>query len=123
MGGVIIKNEKDRDIEFTFDEINEIIDSLNKKFEYNWFPLSNNVVKVQNHTAEEGLGKTIYNLTNNINKAQGASYLGPFLEEIGLMKFSKNRTTVSNNKKNGWNLNSEKVGIDIQQLIEEYENY
>ena len=117
-----ISNNEGRIISYSFGEIKNILDSLYIKFNKNWFPLSNNVEKIYNLTAEDGLGKTIYEITNNNVQAQGSSYLGAYLEELGILVFSKEKSKISKKSVIGWKINNLYNDISINDLIEEYIN-
>jgi hypothetical protein len=120
--GIKISNNEGRIISYSFGEIKNILDSLYIKFNKNWFPLSNNVEKIYNLTAEDGLGKTIFEITKNNIKAQGSSYLGAYLEELGILIFSKAKSKISKKSVIGWKINNLYTDISINDLIEEYIN-
>lgn len=120
--GIIIQNNNNTTHKFSYEDIQRIIESLNNEFETNWFPLANNVKELHNGDEKAGLGKIIYELTGNTTKAQASSYLGAYLDEIGVLIFSKQTPFNSSRIVIGWKLNKEYIGENIQQIIEEYEN-
>jgi hypothetical protein len=76
--------------EFQFDELYKVLRDLFERFGLNAFPLGNNVEKLGKNTEKEGLGMAIKRACNNdITKAQAASYLGPYLEEISVFEFEQ----------------------------------
>ena len=86
---VIIENEKGRKLTYTVGEVREILLALRRQFGADFFPLANNVERLGNGTERPGLGTTMLDLLgNNVAKAQGASYLGVVLEEIGFLSWN-----------------------------------
>ncbi len=85
---IVIKNDRGLSHRYSINEILKIMHKLRGNFQDNWIPLANNVEKMFNGTEREGLGSTIYSLTHNLSHAQGASYLGVILEEIGILKWN-----------------------------------
>ena len=86
---VIIENEKGRKLTYTVGEVREILLALHRRFRADFFPLANNVERLGNGTERPGLGTTMLDLLgHNVTKAQGASYLGAVLEEIGFFTWN-----------------------------------
>lgn len=84
-----IRNEKNRHDLFPLSRIVEILDSLYAQFELEFFPLANNVQLLGSGDERPGFGRTIYDLNGRDTKnAQAASYLGPLLESIGILKWN-----------------------------------
>jgi len=84
-----ICNENERKHSYRLSEVYEIIKWLEVKFGEDWFPLGNNVALMGRGEEINGLGVAILNLSpNDITHAQGASYLGVVLEEIGLFEWN-----------------------------------
>lgn len=98
---------------FTLDEICRVCDYLYSKFKLNAFPLANNVEHMGNNTERKGLGMAIRSLGVNVTKAQAASYLGPYLEEVGFFQSPHTRPTT-------WSLLSPPNCEDIKQAIHDY---
>ena len=75
------------------DEILQILSAIKSKFGKSFFPLANNVEKLSNGTEKSGLGTVILDHSpKKVSHAQGASYLGPVLEQIGYFQWNgKNR--------------------------------
>jgi hypothetical protein len=69
-----------------------IIAWLQKEFGDNWFPLANDVRKLGNGTEVAGLGTAILNQApGDITHAQGSSYLGVVLDQIGVLKWNERK--------------------------------
>ncbi len=120
--GILIQNNNVTAQEFSFEDLRIILKNLNTQFESNWFPLANNVEKILNDREKAGLGVTIYNLFRNTLKVQASSYLGSYLDEIGILVFSKQKPENGSSILIGWKLNQEYIGEDIHQIIEKHEN-
>lgn len=71
---------------FTLSEIQRITGYLKEYFEGRSFPLANDVQRLGNNNEKAGLGMAIRTLPQKVLKAQAASYLGPYLEKIGVFK-------------------------------------
>ena len=66
--------------------------NIHNRFDFEWFPLANNVQKLGTGTEKEGLGTAILKQRpTDITYAQASSYLGPFLDELGLFKWNQKR--------------------------------
>ena len=74
---------------FTLGEICSVCEYLYMHFHLTAFPLANNVEHMGLNIEREGLGMAIRSLGANTKKAQAASYLGPYLEEIGVFEFEQ----------------------------------
>lgn len=74
---------------FNLSEICSVCEYLYMHFNLTAFPLANNVQHMGTNTESKGLGMAIRSLGANVTKAQAASYLGPYLEEIGVFEFEK----------------------------------
>ncbi len=86
---ICIKNEDDREHIYRLSETYEIIQWLNNNFGKDWFPLANNVELMGRGEEKDGLGMAILNLSpGDITHAQGSSYLGVVLEEIGVFNWN-----------------------------------
>ena len=72
--------------EFTLDEVEKICSYLMREFKGAAFPLANNVKLLGNDNEDPGLGMAIRTLPASVPKAQASSYLGPYLEEVGLFQ-------------------------------------
>jgi len=84
-----IVNENGRIHKYHLDEIIKIIQWLKEEFGDNWFPLANNVAKLGDGTEKNGLGVAILEQApGDITHAQGASYLGVVLEQVGIFKWN-----------------------------------
>ena len=70
--------------EYTHTEILTALEWLQERFKTALFPLGNSVSKVGNETEKDGLGKALYSVKKNTTFAQGASYLGVVLEQMGV---------------------------------------
>jgi len=87
-----IENEKNRMIVYSLQELDQITLRLKDQFAGRFFPLGNNVEKLGNGTEVEGFGTIVHEITGNITKAQGVSYLGPILTAEGILEWNgKNR--------------------------------
>ena len=86
---ISIKNDDGRVHEFELTEILEILSWLKDKFSDDWFPLANNVELMSNGAEQKGLGRAILNSKpNDITHAQGSSYLGVVLQELGIFEWN-----------------------------------
>ena len=86
---IFIKTEKDIEHTYKLTEVYKIIKSLKEEFNTSWFPLANNVELLGKGIEKAGLAVAILNLApNDIKHAQGSSYLGVVLEEIGVFKWN-----------------------------------
>ena len=89
---ITLYNHHGRADVFSINEIYQIIVDCYSLFNDKWFPLANNVEKLGNNNEKEGLGKSILKQRpGNTTHAQAASYLGPFLEHIGIFKWNQKR--------------------------------
>ena len=87
-----IRNEAGLVHTYSITEINRILDRLRASFGAGWFPLANNVEKLYQGTEALGLGRVIYELKpGDTLHAQGASYLGVVLEELGVLQWNERR--------------------------------
>ena len=88
-GQLRIQSESGMRHSYTLEEVLTIIHSLHTAFSENWIPLANNVEKMYSDTERPGLGTTIYQLRpGDTVHAQGASYLGVVLEEVGVFEWN-----------------------------------
>ena len=84
-----IKNDDGREHFFSLSETYQIIQWLKGNFGNNWFPLANNVELLGKGKEKNGLGKAILNYSpDDITHAQGSSYLGVVLEEVGVFDWN-----------------------------------
>ena len=84
-----ISNQKGRTHEYSLDEIFKVLRWLEKEFGQSWFSLANNVAKLGKGTEKPGLGSAILEIApGDISHAQGSSYLGVVLEEVGLLQWN-----------------------------------
>ena len=87
-----IKNERGRIHKYQLDELVSIIEWLHDEFGTGWFPLANNVQKLGNGTEKPGLGVAILNQSpDDIEHAQGSSYLGVILDHCGVFNWNGKR--------------------------------
>jgi excisionase family DNA binding protein len=93
IGMLSIETEKGRLHRFHMDEILKILNTVKSEFGRDYFPLANNVAKLDRGTEIRGLGTIILDgYPGDVTHAQGSSYLGPVLEQIGYFKWNgKNR--------------------------------
>lgn len=88
-GEIQIQSESGIHHQFTTNEILQIIRELDSSFGNEWIPLGNNVEKLYSGTEKLGLGTAIYRRRpGDTLHAQGASYLGVLLEEIGVFRWN-----------------------------------
>ena len=89
---LVIENEKGRIHKYQLDEIVSIIAWLQNEFGDKWFPLANDVRKLGNGSEVAGLGTAILKQTpGDITHAQGSSYLGVVLDQIGVLKWNERK--------------------------------
>jgi hypothetical protein len=81
---LIIINQDGRELMYSLQEIQKILFALQHRFSSDYFSLSNNVELLGNDMEKPGLGAILLEeLPKDVNRAQGASYLGVVLEEAG----------------------------------------
>lgn len=86
---LLIQSESGMQHSYSLDEVLTIVRSLHATFGEEWFPLANNVEKMYSGTEKPGLGSEIYRLRiGDTTHAQGASYLGVILEEVGVFEWN-----------------------------------
>ena len=86
---VVIRNEDDRVLVYTIDELAKLLDKLEATFGTNEFPLANNVEKLGAGTERPGLGMTLLSIKpKDVAYAQGSSYLGVVLEDLGYLRWN-----------------------------------
>ncbi len=85
---LVIRNEKHKEHSYHLGEVSEALKLLLDRFGTHEFPLANNVEKLGDGTEQFGLGSLLYSLRSNTTFAQGASYLGVVLEEIGYLEWN-----------------------------------
>ncbi len=108
-GQVKILNENGRKEEYSLGEIINILNWLEVRFGSEWFPLANNVAKLGQRIEINGLGVSILcQCPGNISHAQGASYLGVVLEQIGILEW--------NNKQLGIHWRIIRPGVTLEVL-------
>ena len=84
-----IRNEDGREHTYSLSETYKIIKWLRVNFGKDWFPLANNVELMGRGKEKDGLGIAILNLSpDDITHAQGSSYLGVVIEEIGIFEWN-----------------------------------
>ena len=77
-------------LSYDIEKVLEILSSLEEQFGYAPFPLANNVVLLGEGEEKPGLATTILQIyPGDITRAQGASYLGVILEELGYLEWNK----------------------------------
>ena len=103
--------------EFKFKQLEDIKTQLKENFKYDKFPLAVNGTKISKNIEKLGLGIILKRITKKSHHA--ASYLGPFLEEIGTFENHK-EIEKSKNPITNWKVNKKNDCISIKQLIEEY---
>ena len=86
---VIIINEDGRNLSYTLGQIVAVLERLEREFGAKEFPLGNNVAKLGDGTEQPGLGMTLLAIKpGDTTFAQGASYLGVVLEELGYLRWN-----------------------------------
>jgi hypothetical protein len=86
---IYIENTRGRQHSYELTEILDIFTWLKATFGYGWFPLANNVKLMGRGQEKDGLCTAILDLTpKDITHAQGSSYLGVVLEEVGIFKWN-----------------------------------
>ena len=84
-----IENENKLQHQYSLTEINAILFWLKDRFGAEWFPLANNVEKLWHDEEVDGLGVSILRQQpRNISHAQGSSYLGVVLEQLGILEWN-----------------------------------
>ena len=86
---LIVINQNGRELMYSLEEIQRILSAICQRFSSDYFPLSNNAAYSGDGTGKPSLGSILLEqLTNDINRAQGASYLGVVLEETGYFQWN-----------------------------------
>lgn len=78
-------NRRLRDI-FTLAQIARVCRYLKNYFDISPFPLANSVDKLGKKNEKPGLGMAILSVSGNVTHGQTSSYLGPYLESLGIFK-------------------------------------
>ena len=82
-------NDRHRLISFDVEKVLEIICLLDTHFGSDFFLLANNVVLLNKGEEKPGLATTILQVyPGDLTRAQGASYLGVILEELGYLEWN-----------------------------------
>ncbi len=76
--------------------------------------MANNVQHMGNNTERKGLGMAIRSFGANVTKAQASSYLGPYLESVGVFKLDYIKSNTA------WSLLVPPNCTDIKQAISDY---
>lgn len=98
-----------RDV-FPLEELLMLLKSLQETFGTSFFPLANNLKKLADGDEISGLGKLIYEMTQNVTKAQSASQLVVILKECGILEW--------NGRQRGMKMRLTNVPNDVNQLRE-----
>ena len=89
---LVIESESKMRHEYPVPELEQIFRYLHAHFGSSSFPLANNVQKLGNGTEILGLGMAILEQKpRDITHAQGSSYLGVVLEDIGYLEWNGKR--------------------------------
>lgn len=86
-GKIEIHSESEQYHEYSHTEILTALGWLQGRFKTSPFPLGNSVSNIGNETEKDGLGRALYVIKKNTTFAQGASYLGVILEQMGIFEF------------------------------------
>lgn len=87
---LVIENESGLKHRYAFEEIVAVLSDIQAEFGEKWFPLANNVDRMSRGTGIAGLGTAIYHLRpGHALHAQGASYLGVVLDEVGILEWNR----------------------------------
>lgn len=83
-------NDRHRALSYDIENVLEILSSLEAQFGDDFFLLANNVALLGRGEEKPGLATTILqSYQGDITRAQGASYLGVILEELGYLEWNK----------------------------------
>jgi hypothetical protein len=87
-----IRNTHGLEHRYGLAEVIGVLAKLHNEFGTGWFPLANNVEKLNRGTENAGLGSAIYARPGaDTLHAQGASYLGVVLEDAGILEWNGER--------------------------------
>ncbi len=82
-------NDRHRSLSYDIEKVLEILSLLKQQFSEDFFPLANNVVLLNRGEEKTGLATTIlHEYPGDFTRAQGASYLGVILEELGYLEWN-----------------------------------
>ena len=85
---LVVENASGRKHMYSFEEIVAVLSNIQTEFGAKWFPLA--VGNMSRGTGIPGLGAAICHLRQGDNQhAQGASYLGVVLDEIGILEWNR----------------------------------
>lgn len=83
-------NDRHRTLSYDIEKVLEILSALEAQFGNDSFPLANNVALLGGGEEKSGLATTILQIyPGDVTRAQGASYLGVILEELGYLEWNK----------------------------------
>ena len=82
---LVIRNEAGRVLVYPLGDLVNLLSRLEATFGANEFTLANNVETMGAGAERPGLGMTLMSIKPNTTYAQGASYLGVVLEELGYL--------------------------------------
>lgn len=86
---LVAVNDRHRALSYDIEKILEILRALQTQFGNEFFPLANNVVLLNRGEEKPGLANTILQVyPGDFTRAQGASYLGVMLEELGYLEWN-----------------------------------
>lgn len=105
---VVIINENGRGLVYTVQQVAATLAALKASFGTREIPLANNVAKLGDGSEQPGLGTVLYGIEADTTFAQGASYLGVVLEELGYLRWNGRSRGI------GWRLTD--VPLDAERL-------
>jgi hypothetical protein len=84
-----IVNERGRGLRYTLAHLTALLEHLERDFGAAEIPLANNVAKLGDGSEQPGLGTALLRLKpGDVSFAQGASYLGVVLEDLGYLRWN-----------------------------------
>lgn len=110
---IIIVNERERALVYTLEQVVAALHALKAEFGSREIPLANNVAKVGDGSEQPGFGTVLIRLKpGDTSFAQGASYLGVVLEDLGYLRWNGRHRGIA------WHLTDTSVDrVDLERRL------
>lgn len=108
---LVITNEFEKEHKYSLEEILAVIRGIESQFGMDWFPLADNVEKLYRGEEKPGLGNILYALKPDTYYAQGSSYLGVVLENLGILEWNSAKWGIK------WKLKRKILNEEIKAIL------